>query len=69
MKRYVTTKIRPEDLDNLRWLSAWTGRTQLDILSLVIGQEMARTNCPVRARDESADADSSAVRVSVTDSG
>lgn len=52
MKRHITTKIRPNDLDNLRLLAAWTGETQLDLLSRIIESEMDRTKCPPRQTEQ-----------------
>lgn len=54
MKRHITTKIRRNDLDNLRLLAAWTGETQLDLLSRIIESEMDRTKCPPRQAEKAA---------------
>ena len=52
MKLHITTKIRRNDLDNLRLLAAWTGETQLDLLSRLIESEMDRTKCPPRQTEQ-----------------
>lgn len=52
MEQHITTKIRRRDLDNLRLLAAWTGETQLGLLSRLIESEMDRTKCPPRQTEQ-----------------